>query len=100
GDLNLVEIDADVQKHRAGQRGAVQRQRVVSTASQYRRIDFFVGERATRQMRITPQVRFQKIDAAAMHRHRWRVGKSNTALGYQIETTMLALRAAAIGLKS
>ena len=88
-DLNLVEVDTDVQQGCACQRRAVQSERVVGMASQFRRIDFFMRERAPDELRIAGQMRFQKIDAAAMQRHHGRIGKVDTSLGHEFEATML-----------
>ena len=98
-DFDLVEVDADVQQRRSRERCAVQAERVVGAASQFRRIDLFVGEGPRDQVRITAQMRFQQIDSAAVQRHHRRVGKNDATLGYQFKTAMLCFRIAAIGLQ-
>jgi len=51
------------------------------------------------QLRIAAQVRFQQINAAAMHGHRRGVRKSDATLGHQFEATMFPLGSTAISLK-
>src|ERR1039457_2997500 len=77
----------------------MQSQGMISVTSQRGGIDFLVGKGAAQQLRIAPQMRFEQIDAAAMHRHRRRIGKGSPMFRYQFEAAVFSLGTAAVCLE-
>src|SRR5208283_5968143 len=72
---------------------------MIGMASQLRRIDLFVRESSVEQFRVALQMRSEQIDAAAMQRHYRRVRQFDSVPLDQIETSVLALGIAAVGLE-
>ena len=96
-DFDFVEVDANVQQRGSGQRRAVQGEGVVGAASEFRRIDLFVGKGAAEQIGIAAQMLFEQIDAAAVERHGGRVGERESVLDVQFEDAVLGGGCAAVG---
>jgi hypothetical protein len=88
-----------VQQRAARERRAVQRQGLVVVAAELGRPDLAVGVSAGEQLRVTAQVVFEQIDAAAMHGHGRRIGQLDAVAREQLQAFVLAARIAHVGFR-
>jgi len=94
-DLHLVVVDAHVQQRCSSERRSMRRQHLVM-AAELRRVDLFVTEGATQQVRISPQMLLEEIDAPAMQRHRRRVGQLEPMRDVHLQDLVLCRWLAAV----
>src|SRR5271156_2516027 len=97
-DLDLVVVGAHVKQSRAGKRRSVRRQHLIVTA-ELGRVDLFVGEGSLEQIRITAQMLFEQIDAAAVQSHRQCIGQLKAMLYVELQNAVLGRWIAAVSLE-